>query len=95
MGDYYQNYVAIIVCEFSDVFEIRAVYPIGNSSSFGMETSCPNGIKLFSCSTYLSMKFQLLLEAKMLNNNVFFFPLKHSDVVSCYLMLKCQQLLAF
>ena len=36
----------------------------------------PEVIKLFSCSTQLSMKFQLLIKARMLKNNDFFFAVK-------------------
>ena len=46
-------------------------------------------IKLFSCSTLLSMKFPLLIEIKMLKNNIIdlFMALKLSDVV--FILLNC------
>ena len=39
----------------------------------------PEGIKLFSCSTQLSMKFQLLIKAKIPTN----------EEVSCFKSLRC------
>ena len=61
-------------------------------------------IKLFSCSTQLSTKFQLLIKTKIPTNEKFL-VLSLSDVVFIMLinvknannccMLKCQQLLAF
>ena len=57
----------------------------------------PKVIKLFSCSTQLSTKFQLLIKTKIPTNEAgFFFALSLSDVVFIMLkMLKCQHLLAF
>ena len=40
----------------------------------------PKVLKVFPCSTQLSMKFQLLRESKILKNNIFF-CLKQSNVV--------------
>ena len=41
----------------------------------------PEVIELFSCSTQLGMKFQLLIKGKMLKNKDFFLALKSSDAV--------------
>ena len=43
-------------------------------------------IKLISCSTQLSMQFQLLIKTKMLKNEIFF-ALKISDVVFIMLII--------
>ena len=53
--------------------------------------------KLISCSTQLSMKFQLLIETKLLKNKaISCLSFILSDVVFIMQkMLKCQQLLAF
>ena len=42
-------------------------------------------IKLFSCSTQLSMKLQLLIETQMLETKIFLAS-KHTDVVSILLI---------
>ena len=59
----------------------------------------PKVIKLFSYSTQLSTKFQLLIKAKEpINKDVylFYFFLSLTDVVFIMLLkVKCQQLLAF
>ena len=60
----------------------------------GMITG-PEVIKLFSCSTQLSTKFQLLINLKYQQIKKFL-ALCISDVVFIMqIMLKCQQLLAF
>ena len=41
----------------------------------------PEVIKLFSCSSQLSMKFQLLITNKLLKNKGFFFACKLSDIL--------------
>ena len=52
------------------------------------------GYKIFSCSTQLSMEFQLLIKGKMLKMKaVLAFNL--SDVLILLITVKCQQLLAF
>ena len=51
----------------------------------------PEAIKLFSCSTKLSIKFQLLIKTKIMENKAFIFAFKLSDVVFSMPMLKCQQ----
>ena len=53
-------------------------------------------IKLFSCSTQLSTKFQLLIKAKLPTNEKKFLALSLSDVVFIMLMnVKMPKLLAF
>ena len=56
----------------------------------------PEVIKLFSCSTQLSMKFYTLISIKIIGNAVF---LGSDKLIMLFLMfikmLKCQQLLAF
>ena len=42
-------------------------------------------IKPFSCFTQLSMKFQLLIIAKIVKNKVFFTALKQTELLMLYL----------
>ena len=63
---------------------------------FQMNRPDPQVIKLFLCSTQMSMKFQLLINTKIqTNKEVSCFKSLRWCILSCYSMLKCQQLLAF
>ena len=59
-----------------DHFSLHKIY-----SCYNMEVHCPGPevIKLFSCSTQLSMKFQLLIKTKIPANKE----------VSCFKSLRC------
>ena len=64
----YQNYGAQYFWSESKLFNTLMVFPIW-----------PNVIKLFSCSTQLSTKFQLLIKTNILTNKE----------VSCFQSLRC------
>ena len=59
--------------------------------------SCPQHYEIKFAPTQLSMKFQLLIKVKMLNN-IFFIVLKISDVVYILvvqIIVKCVDILTF
>ena len=52
---------------------------LGGLSSYAIEMGGPEDTHHFSCSTQLSMEFQLLIKTKMLKKIITFLAFKHSN----------------
>ena len=86
-----------LICSFAFmsallfVFVLRSVWIGDVDCVVIMAFQRPKVIKLFSCSTQLSMKFQLLIKTKIPTNK----EVSSFKSVSQMLYLSCQQLFAF